>query len=107
MPQPDPFYPDQFEFVFPVDSSKPDGVAAWRAEWLRKSEALCRKLAMPLNRMVEVRLSQGPILRGRLCLAEEQLWPDGDRDRVLLRIDQTTFCLAEIDSVLRLDDPER
>ena len=97
--------PNQFEFVFPEDSSKQDGVAAWRAEWLRKSEALCRKLAMPLNRNVEVRLLQGPILRGRLCLAEEQLWPEGDRNRLLLRIDQTTFRLAEIESVLRLDDP--
>jgi hypothetical protein len=51
-----------------------------------------------------VRLIQGPILRGKLCLAEEQLWPDGNRHRLLLRIDHATFRLGEMESVLRLDD---
>lgn len=77
----------------------------WRAEWMRAAEELCRRLAVPLNRRAEVRLSQGPVLRGRLCLAEEQLWPDGDRDRLVLRIGQATFRLGEMESVLRLDDP--
>ena len=77
----------------------------WRTEWMRAAEDLCRRLAVPLNRRAEVRLLQGPVLRGRLCLAEEQLWPDGDRHRLVLRIGQTTFRLGEMESVLRLDDP--
>jgi len=77
----------------------------WRAEWLRAAEVLCRRLGVPLNQRAEVRLLQGPVLRGGLCLAEEQLWPDGDRDRLVLRIDRATFRLGEIESVVRLDDP--
>ena len=44
------------------------------------------------------------IERGRLCLAEEQLGPDGDRHRLALRIGPATFRLGEMESVLRLDD---
>ena len=51
-----------------------------------------------------MRLIQGPVLRGRLSLAEEQLWPDGDRHRLVLRIGQATFRLGEMESVMRLDD---
>ena len=76
----------------------------WRAEWMRAAEELCRRLAVPLNHRAEVRLIQGPILRGRLCLAEEQLWRDGDRHRLVLRIGQATFRLGEMESVLRLGD---
>ncbi|MEA3212793.1 MAG: hypothetical protein QOE70_5850 [Chthoniobacter sp.] len=95
---------DQFEFAFPDGSTEPEVATPWRAEWLRAAEDLCRRLAVPLNRRAEVRLIQGPILRGKLCLAEEQLWPDGNRHRLLLRIDRTTFRLGEMESVLRLDD---
>lgn len=76
----------------------------WRAEWLRAAEDLCRRLGVPLNHRAEVRLLQGPVLRGRLCVAEEQLWPDGDRHGLVLRIDRATFRLGEMESVLRLDD---
>ena len=72
---------------------------------MRAAEDLCRRLAVPLNRRAEVRLIQGPVLRGRLCLAEEQHWPNGDRHRLVLRIGQATFRLGEMESVLRLDDP--
>jgi hypothetical protein len=95
---------EQIEFAFFEGSPEPDVATPWRAEWMRVAEDLCRRLAVPLNRRAEVRLIQGPILRGRLCLAEEQLWPDGDRHRLLLRIDQATFRLGEMESVLRLDD---
>jgi len=96
---------EQSEFSFPEGSPEPEGVVPWRAEWLRAAEELCRRLGVPLNRRAEVRLSQGPVLRGRLCLAEEQLRPDGDRDRLVLRIDRATFRLGEMESVVRLDDP--
>ena len=97
---------EQFEFAFSEGSAEPEGVAHWRAEWMRVAEELCRRLAVPLYRRAEVRLTQGPVLRGRLCLDEEQLWPDGDRHRLVLRIGQATFRLGEMESVLRLDDPE-
>ena len=98
---------DQFEFAFSEGSPEALGAMPWRAEWMRAAEELCRRLAVPLNDRAEVRLIQGPILRGRLCLAEEQLWPDGDRHRLALRIGQTTFRLGEMESVLRLDDETR
>ena len=95
--------PDQFELSFSEESLKPDGAAAWRAEWSKRAEELCQRLGVPLNHQAEVRLQWGPVLRGRLYLAEEQLWFDGDRHKLLLRIDQTTFHLNETESVLRLD----
>ena len=94
----------QSEFSFPAGPSGPEEVSPWRAEWIRAAEDLCRRLAVPLNRNAEVRLTQGPILRGRLILAEEQLWPEGDRHRLVLRIGHATFRLGEMESVLRLDD---
>ena len=97
--------PEQSEFTFPEGSPEPDGAVSWRAEWMRAAEDLCRRLAVPLHHRAEVRLTQGPILRGRLCLDEEKLWPDGDRHRLVLRIGQATFRLGEMESVLRLDDP--
>jgi len=97
----------QGEFEFSAAPPDPQAALPWRAEWMRAAEALCQRLAVPLNRRAEVRLTQGPILRGRLCLAEEQLWPDGDRHRLVLRIDGTTFRLGEMESVVRLDDAER
>ena len=95
---------EQFEFVFSERPPEARGAMPWRAEWMRAAEEWCRRLAVPLNRRAEVRLIQGPILRGRLCLAEDQLWPDGDRHRLVLRIGQATFRLGEMESVLRLDD---
>ena len=96
---------EQSEFTFPEGSPESEGAVSWRAEWMRTAEDLCRRLAVPLHHRAEVRLTQGPILRGRLCLDEEQLWPDGDRHRLILRIGQATFRLGEMESVLRLDDP--
>lgn len=95
---------EQFEFVFSEGSPGAQGAMPWRAEWMRAAEALCRRLAVPLNHRAEVRLIQGPILRGWLCLAHERLEQDGNRDRLVLRIGQTTFRLGEMESVLRLDD---
>jgi hypothetical protein len=95
---------EQFEFAFPQGSPEPEEAVSWRAEWTRVAEDLCLRLAVPLHHRAEVRLIQGPILRGRLCLDEEQLWPDGDRHRLVLRIGQASFRLGEMESVLRLDD---
>ena len=95
---------EQFELAFPEGSPEPEAAARWRAEWMRAAEDLCWRLAVPLHHYTEVRLTQGPILRGRICLDEEQLWPDGDRHRLVLRIGQATFRLGEMESVLRLDD---
>ena len=98
---------EQFEFAFSESSPEAQGAMPWREEWMRAAEELCRRLAMPLNDRAEVRLIQGPILRGQLCLAEEQLSPDGDRHRLALRIGQTPFRLGEMESVVRLDNETR
>lgn len=97
---------EQPEFSFPEGRPAPEMAMPWRMEWMRAAEDLCQRLGVPLNCRAEVRLIQGPILRGWLCLAEEQFWPDGDRHRLVLRIGQTTFRLGEMESVLRLKERE-
>jgi len=101
---------DQGEFFFPEEPAEPDPLAKaaapspWRAEWVQRAGELERQLGMPLNCQVEVRLTQGPVLRGKLFLEEEGLWPEGNRHRVLMRIGRTTFRLGEIESVIRIED---
>ena len=96
---------EQFEFAFSEGSPVSEAATHWRAEWMRVTEDLCRRLAVPLHHQAEVPLTQGPILRRRICLDEEQLSPDGDRHRLVLRIGQAAFRLGEMESVLRLDEP--
>jgi hypothetical protein len=96
---------EQSEFAFSEGSPEPEAAPHWRAEWVRRAEDLCRRLGVPLNHRAEVRLAQGPVLRGRLCLDEEQLLPDGNRHRLVLRIGRATFRLGEMESVMRMDDP--
>lgn len=97
---------EQFEFQFSQSPTDSHAAGDWRAEWVRAAEDLCGRLAVPLNCRAEVRLIQGPILRGLLCLAEEQIWADGDRHRLLLRVGGATFRLGEMESVVRLDTTE-
>lgn len=98
----------QLEFGFdgPVAvGGAPDGeaLAAWRSERAREVEALCRRLALPLGHEAEVRLVQGPILRGVLRVAEETLWIEGSRDRLRFCIGAATFGLADIEAAVRLE----
>ena len=67
------------------------------------AEALCREIGLPLKQLVEVRLLQGPILRGKLRLESDQLWPKGDQAPLVFWIGETTFGRAEIESVVRLE----
>ena len=69
--------PDQFEFSFSEGSVKPDGAAAWRAEWARRAEELCQRLGVPLNHLVEVRLLRGPVLQGDFISLKNNSDPTG------------------------------
>ena len=97
---------DQGEFFFPEEPANPAAPSPWRAEWEGRLKELERQLGVPLNCQVEVTLAQGPVLRGKLYLEEEGLWPEGNRHRVLLRIGRATFRLGEIESVVRIESED-
>lgn len=85
----------------------PDGLDSWRAHRLRELFDLCRRTGVPVDHPAEVRLAQGPVLRGTVRVAEELLWNDVPRQRAIFRIGRVTFTLGEIESVIRLDaDPD-
>ncbi len=90
---------EQFEFTFPTASHTD---SPWRVEWKRRAMELCERLALPLNHPAEVRLARGRVLKGKLTLAEDQLFPD-ERNRPILMIGGTSFQFGEIASMVRLD----
>ena len=91
----------EFSFLPMPDRSAPH--SGYETEWQVAAEALCREIGLPLKQLVEVRLLQGPILRGKLRLDSDQLWPKGDQAPLVFRIGETTFGRAEIESVVRLE----
>lgn len=88
----------------PAPGPPGDGLSRWRQDRRAALETLARKLGYPLGHRVELILTGGIVLRGRLDLAEEELLhPSADRAAPQLRIDRCTFRLGEIESCVRLD----
>jgi len=93
---------EQREFSFdPTDQA--DGLQSWRAEREQTIQTLCRKLGLPIGHQTEVVLAQGPVLRGRLRLARNELWIEGSRHTLELEIDGTPFRLGDVETVVRLE----
>lgn len=81
-----------------------DGLEAWRKERHDAMQGLAERLALPLNRRVEVWLRGDIRLRGNLRLREEVLFPDDEEVNALpLTVDGVVFTAAEIESCIRLD----
>ena len=93
----------QIEFSFSPKPDRPPPDSGYETEWRVAAETLCREIGLPLKQLVDVRLLQGPILRGKLRLDSDQLWPKGEQAPLVFRIGQTTFGRAEIESVVRLE----
>ena len=93
----------QTEFAFAA-SGRPEGLSAWREARRQAAQAVAEKLGLPLDQDVEVRLTDGVVLRGRLLLREETLFLEHvDTANVELAIGRATFRHSEIEACVRLD----
>jgi hypothetical protein len=80
-----------------------DGYAAWQQQRLQATKQTSERLGLPLGHQVELRLLDGVILRGRLRLKEEILFPEmQELGNVELAIGRATFKHSEIESCIRL-----
>jgi hypothetical protein len=85
------------------DSQPEDGYAAWQQQRLKAMKQISHSLGLPLGHEVELRLLDGVILKGRLRLKEELLFPElTDLGNVELAIGRATFRHSEIESCIRL-----
>ena len=95
--------PQQGEFDFAA-AGRPVGLTAWQEARRQAAWAVAEKLGLPLDQDVEVRLSDGVVLRGRLRLREETLFLEHvDTANVELAIGRATFRHSEIEACVRLD----
>ncbi len=93
----------QSEFNFEGTASE-QGYDGWLAGRRIAAEALARRINLPLGHPVEVWLSGGIRLRGKLQLQEEVLFIEEDRVRHLgLVVDNVAFTYREMESCVRLD----
>jgi len=93
----------QGEFDFAA-AGRPAGLTAWQEARRQAARAVAEKLGLPLDQNVEVRLSDGVVLQGRLRLREETLFLEHvDTANVELAIGRATFRHSEIEACVRLD----
>jgi hypothetical protein len=84
-------------------SQSGDGYAAWQQQRLQATKQISQALGLPLGHEVELRLRDGVILKGRLRLKEEILFPEmQELGNVELIIGRATFKHSEIESCIRL-----
>ncbi len=110
---------DQLQFDFDFDAPPPektgdgdtsapgDGLDTWRRQRKAQLNEMAANLGLPLGHEVELTLSTGPTLRGKLRLAEEKLWVEEEKRsrafQLILRIGKAEFPASEVESCVRLD----
>ena len=93
----------QSELNFGEDGSD-EGYTRWLVGRQVTTEILARKMGLPLGHEVEVWLTGGIRLRGKLRLQEEALFIEEEHIRHLgLRVDKVAFTYREMDSCVHLD----
>jgi hypothetical protein len=93
----------QPEFSFEANAPH-SGYDRWQAERRAAKIELGKRLGLPLDHQVEVWLRGEVRLRGRLNLAEENLFlPEGNDVHLHLAIGRTIFEAGEIESCVRTD----
>jgi len=93
----------QREFSFGARQSE-HGYSRWVADRRVAAGELARRIGLPLGHQVEVWLSGGIRLRGKLRLREEVLFIEEDCVRHLeLVVDHVAFAYREMESCVRLD----
>ena len=94
---------NQPEFAF--DQPAPaTGYDRWQQERQEALRELARQLGLPLGHEVEVWLTGGVRLRGKLRLREDGLFvPNLGEDRLEFAIGNNPFTAGEIESCIRTD----
>jgi len=93
----------QNEFNF-EDTSPQDGLKSWRTQRNRASRRLANRLGLPLDHEVEVWLTNGVMLRGKLELKESVLFlEDVETKELDLIIGRADFRHTDIESCVRMD----
>jgi hypothetical protein len=94
----------QRELNFGTKAASDVGYTNWLKARRVAVEEVARRMNLPLGHEVEVWLTGGIRLRGRLRLQEGLLFIEEDRVRHLgLMVDQVAFAYREIESCVRLD----
>ncbi len=94
----------QFDFRKMGASDQEDGLTAWRKQRREALASVGRQVGLPLGRRVEVRLTDGLVLRGRLGLKHERLFPEPARSPNLeLQVEGVSFRQSEIEACVTLD----
>lgn len=95
------------QLTFGFDGAAPgceSGLDAWRAAREADLEKLAAATGLAIGQRVRVTLSSGPSMEGRLIVETNELWLNARRSNELrLRIGKVDFCVAEIESCVRLD----
>lgn len=95
------------QLTFGFDGAAPgreSGLDAWRAARQADVDKLVAATGLAIGHRVRVTLTSGPCLEGRLLLETVELWLNAKRSNELrLRIGNVDFCVAEIESCVRLD----
>lgn len=85
-------------------SGSEQGYVRWLTGRQVAVEQLARRLNLPLGHQVEVWLSGGIRLEGKLRLSEDMLFINEERARhIELRVDHATFTYRDMESCVRLD----
>lgn len=93
----------QGEFHF-GEAGSGQGYTRWLEGRKVAAEELARRMNLPLGHQVEVWLTGGVRLRGKLRLQEEVLFIEEERVRHLeLKVDRVNFTYREMESCVRLD----
>ena len=93
----------QGEFDFDAGNAG-RGYTRWLAQRQQALVELARQINLPLNHPVEVWLTSGIRLRGKLQLQEEMLFvPEDHVDQLRLQVDHVPFLIHEMESCIRLD----
>lgn len=88
----------------PFDTPGPDGLKAWYDQRDADRRQLSRDVGMPIGHPVEVELSDGTLLTGKLELAESLLWIEqGRRLDLELRIGRCVFRVRDVARCVRKD----
>ena len=94
---------EQAQFNFEVAGSE-NGFTQWLASRRMAAHELAGRISLPLGHEVEVWLTGGIRLNGKLRLREEIIFVDEERLRHLeLEVDHVGFTYREMESCVRLD----
>jgi len=93
----------QAQFTF-SESGSETGYSNWLVVRQMAAQELARRMNLPVGHQVEVWLTGGIRLRGKLRLQEEVLFVEEGRERHLgLRVDHVAFTYRDMESCVRID----